>query len=111
MFVTSLPISVWLIWPLLHWSLSSQQHKIDKIAKFKKISGALLLASSAVLLSGLPFGYASGFELGFFYWLFAFMAQAILFLNLRIWHSKSVLIISIIFSLIFISDLIGRSYV
>jgi hypothetical protein len=47
-----------------------------------------------ILLSLLFISQPYGFEKGFFYWLFAFMAIALCFVQIRVWQPKSVRLIS-----------------
>ena len=92
----SLPLSIWFIWPFLHVSLGTEKTNLQKINTRRKQIGVFLLCLSAIFLSGAPLGYAAGFELGFFYWLFSFMALAIFFLLLRVWHPMTINIVTAI---------------
>jgi hypothetical protein len=65
------------------------EHRSYRINIRRRYSGRALLLLS-VLLVGQPFG----FEKGFFYWLFALMAIALCFVQLRVWQPKAILIIT-----------------
>jgi len=84
-----MPISVFLIWPALHAMYGLKEHRSNKIPSNRRISGRVLLLISACLM-GIPLG----FEHGFFIWLFALMAAAMTFVQLRIWQSGAVYLIT-----------------
>lgn len=80
-----MPISVFLIWPALHAMYGLREHRSTKIPHNRRMAGRILLFISACLM-GVPLG----FEHGFFIWLFALMAAAMTFVQLRIWQPKAV---------------------
>jgi hypothetical protein len=84
-----MPISVFLIWPALHVMYGLQEHRSNKIPHNRRMAGRALLFISACLM-GIP----AGFEHGFFIWLFALMAAALTFVQLRIWQPKAVPLIT-----------------
>ncbi len=84
-----MPISVFLIWPALHAMYGLKEHRSNKIPSNRRISGRVLLLISACLM-GIPLG----FEHGFFIWLFALMAAAMTFVQLRIWQPVAVHLIT-----------------
>lgn len=84
-----MPISVFLIWPALHAMYGLKEHRSTKIPYNRRVAGRILLLISACLM-GIPIG----FEHGFFIWLFALMAVAITFVQLRVWQPKSVYLIT-----------------
>jgi hypothetical protein len=84
-----MPISVFLIWPALHAMYGLKEHRSNKIPYNRRISGRVILFISACLM-GIPLG----FEHGFFIWLFALMAAAITFVQLRIWQPRAVHLIT-----------------
>lgn len=84
-----MPISVFLIWPALHAMYGLKEHRSHKIAYNRRIAGRVLLFISAGLM-GIPLG----FEHGFFIWLFALMAAAMTFVQLRIWQPSAVYLIT-----------------
>lgn len=86
-----MPISVFLIWPALHAMYGLKEHRSSKIPYNRRIVGRILLFISACLM-GMPLG----FEHGFFIWLFALMAVAITFVQLRIWQPRAVHLITVI---------------
>ena len=86
-----MPISVFLIWPALHAMYGLKEHRSNKIPANRRISGRVLLLISACLM-GVPLG----FEHGFFIWLFALMATAMTFVQLRIWQPKAVHLITVL---------------
>lgn len=80
-----MPISVFLIWPALHAMYGLKEHRSNKIPYNRRTIGRILLFISACLMT-----ITLGFEHGFFIWLFALMAAAITFVQLRIWQPKAV---------------------
>jgi uncharacterized membrane protein len=86
-----MPISVFLIWPALHAMYGLKEHRSSKIPYNRRIIGRILLVISACLM-GIPLG----FEHGSFIWLFALMAVAIIFVQLRIWQPRAVYLITAI---------------
>ena len=86
-----MPISVFLIWPALHLMYGLIEHRSDKLPAQRRLIGKILLALSASLM-GIPLGL----EHGFFFWLFALMAAAMCFVQLRIWQPKWVAAITVL---------------
>jgi len=86
-----MPISVFLIWPALHAMYGLQEHRSNKITHNRRMAGRALLFLSAGLM-----GISVGFEHGFFIWLFALMAAALTFVQLRVWQPKAVHLITVL---------------
>ena len=86
-----MPISVFLIWPALHAMYGLKEHRSDRTSYRRKIVGRVLLFISAFLT-----GILLGFEHGFFIWLFALMAIAMTFIQLRVWQPKAVNLITVL---------------
>lgn len=86
-----MPISVFLIWPALHVMYGLKAHKSNNVPYKRKTAGRILLFISACLM-GVPLG----FEHGFFIWLFALMAVAMSFVQLRVWQPLAVSLISVL---------------
>ncbi|MFY0640469.1 MAG: DUF3325 family protein [Bermanella sp.] len=84
-----MPISVFLIWPALHVMYGLKEHRSHKIPDKRRIIGRVLLGISAGLT-----GVLLGFEHGFFIWLFALMAAAMMFVQLRVWQPRSIYFIT-----------------
>lgn len=84
-----MPIGIFLLWPSLHLMYGITEHRSSRIDNKRRYAGRLLLSVS-FLMMGQPFG----FEKGIFYWLFALMAIALCFVQIRIWHPRSVNIFS-----------------
>lgn len=84
-----MPISVFLIWPALHAMYGLKEHRSNKIPYNRRIAGRVLLLISACFM-----GTPLGFEHGFFIWLFALMAVAMTFVQLRIWQPVAVNLIT-----------------
>jgi len=86
-----MPLGIFLLWPALHLMYGLTEHRSYRIDIKRRYSGRLLLLISALLMSQ-PFGL----EKGIFYWLFALMAIALCFVQLRIWQPKIVNIMTAI---------------
>lgn len=84
-----MPLGIYLLWPALHLMYGLSEHRSYRINNKRRYLGRLVLILS-VLLAGQPFG----FEKGFFYWLFALMAIALCFVQLRVWQPGSVVVIT-----------------
>lgn len=84
-----MPISTFLIWPALHAMYGLKEHRSNKIPQSRKYAGRATLMLSALLM-GVPIGL----EHGFFFWLFALMAAAMLFVQLRVWQPITVPVIT-----------------
>ena len=84
-----MPISVFLVWPALHAMYGLKEHRSSKIAYNRRITGRILL-----FISACSTGISLGLEHGFFIWLFALMAIAIIFVQLRIWQPRAVSLIT-----------------
>jgi hypothetical protein len=76
-----MPLGIFLLWPALHLMYGIAEHRSSRIDNKRRHGGKVLLLIS-LLMMGQPFG----FEKGFFYWLFALMAIALCFVQLRIWQ-------------------------
>ena len=84
-----MPLGIFLLWPSLHLMYGLTEHRSYRIDIKRRYSGRVLLIISILLMSQ-PFGL----EKGIFYWLFALMAIALCFVQLRIWQPKLVNIIT-----------------
>jgi hypothetical protein len=80
-----MPIGIFLLWPALHLMYGLVEHRSRRIESKRRYLGRGILIISLLLMSE-PFGY----EKGIFYWLFALMAIALCFVQLRIWQPKYV---------------------
>jgi len=80
-----MPIGIFLLWPSLHLMYGLTEHRSSRIDQKRRYCGRILLILSVLLMSQ-PFG----FEKGIFYWLFALMAIALCFVQLRVWQPKSI---------------------
>jgi hypothetical protein len=67
------------------------EHRSQKIDIKRRYSGRVLTLVSLFFISQ-PYG----FEKGFFYWLFAFMAIALCFVQLRVWQPSLVRLITVL---------------
>lgn len=76
-----MPLGIFLLWPALHLMYGITEHRSSRIDNKRRYGGKALLFVS-LLMMGQPFG----FEKGLFYGLFAFMAIALCFVQLRIWQ-------------------------
>jgi len=65
------------------------EHRSSRIDSKRRYSGRIVLIISLLFMSQ-PFGL----EKGIFYWLFALMAIALCFVQLRLWQPKVVKIIT-----------------
>lgn len=83
-----------LLWPSLHLLYGTKETRSQQRATLPFLFGLNLLFISLMFIS-----FGLGLEQGLFYWLFALMAQALGFVQLRIWKPKWVVGITI-FSLI-----------
>jgi len=72
-----------LLWPSLHLLYGTKETRTQKRATLPFLLGLNLLFISLLFLS-----FGLGLEQGLFYWLFAFMAFALGFVQLRIWKPK-----------------------
>lgn len=97
-----MPISVFLIWPALHAMYGMKEHRSSKIPYNRRIAGRGILFISACFT-----GISLGFEHGFFIWLFALMAIAITFVQLRIWQPRAVCLITTVSLIGFIFQGVG----
>ncbi len=89
-----MPLGIFMIWPALHLMYGVSEHRSQRIAQPRKLAGlAFLLISLAWM--GQPFGW----EQGGFYWLFSVIACAVMFVQLRIWWPRSVLVLTAISAL------------
>lgn len=84
-----MPLGIFLLWPSLHLMYGLTEYRSQKINIKRRYCGRVLILISLFLI-GQPYGL----EKGFFYWLFAFMAIALCFVQLRVWQPKSVRLIS-----------------
>tara|TARA_B100000446_G_scaffold187663_1_gene217591 strand:- start:2185 stop:2490 length:306 start_codon:yes stop_codon:yes gene_type:complete len=84
-----MPLGIFLLWPSLHLMYGLTEHRSQKINIKRRYSGRAMILLSLLFISQ-PYG----FEKGFFYWLFAFMAIALCFVQIRVWQPKSVRLIS-----------------
>lgn len=80
-----MPISTFLIWPALHAMYGLKEHRSNKIPQSRKYAGRGILILSALLMAE-----PIGLEHGFFFWLFALMAAAMVFVQLRVWQPIAV---------------------
>ncbi|MBL4796956.1 MAG: hypothetical protein JKY50_06060 [Oleispira sp.] len=99
-----MPLGIFLLWPSLHLMYGLTEHRSQKIDAKRRYAGRLIIILSLFFISQ-PYGL----EKGIFYWLFAFMAIALAFVQLRVWHPLLVNIITISSMLTFL--MIGGSYV
>jgi hypothetical protein len=76
-----MPLGIFLLWPALYLMYGVIEHRSSRIDNKRRYGGKALLFVS-LLMMGQPFG----FEKGLFYWLFALMAIALCFVQLRIWQ-------------------------
>lgn len=83
-----------MIWPALHLMYGVGEHRSQRIAKHRRFSGLIALLFSLGWM-GQPFGW----EQGGFYWLFSVIACAVIFVQLRIWWPRSVLMLTVISAL------------
>ena len=86
-----MPLGIFLLWPALHLMYGITEHRSSRINNKRRYGGKLLLIAS-ILMMGHPFG----FEKGIFYWLFALMAIALSFVQIRIWQPSLVNILTVI---------------
>lgn len=82
-----MPAGIFLIWPALHLMFGVSEVYSNRVPAQRRLAGNFLLVISALLISQ-PYGW----EQGLFYWLFALMALGLVFVQLRIWQSRVVLI-------------------
>ena len=87
-----------LLWPSLHLLYGTKITRSHQRAKGPFLSGLGLLTISLLAVT-----FAMGVEQGLFYWLFALMAFALGFVQLRVWKPKWVRTITVI-------SLIGALY-
>ena len=93
-----MPLGIFLLWPALHLMYGLTEHRSQKIDSKRRYAGRLIIFLSLFFISQ-PYGL----EKGFFYWLFAFMAIDLIFVQLRVWQPLLLNImtaLSIIFFLI-----------
>ncbi len=84
-----MPLGIFLLWPSLHLMYGLTEHRSSRIDSKRRYSGRIVLIISLLFMSQ-PFGL----EKGIFYWLFALMAIALCFVQLRLWQPKVVKIIT-----------------
>ena len=99
-----MPLGIFLLWPALHIMYGLKEYRSKKVDIKRRYTGRIIIFLSIFLINQ-PYG----FEKGIFYWLFAFMAIALIFVQLRIWQPMLVKILSTL-SLVSFS-IIGLSYV
>ena len=87
-----------LLWPSLHLLYGTKVVRSQQRAKLPFLFGLTLLAVSLIFLS-----FDMGIEQGLFYWLFALMALALGFVQIRIWKPRWVISITAV-------SLIGALY-
>ena len=78
-----------LLWPSLHLLYGTKETRTQKRATMPFLLGLNLLFISLLLIS-----LGLGLEQGLFYWLFALMAQALGFVQIRIWKPSWVAMIT-----------------
>lgn len=84
-----MPLGIFLLWPSLHLMYGLTEHRSSRIDSKRRYSGRLILVISLLFMSQ-PFGL----EKGIFYWLFALMAIALCFVQLRLWQPRVVKVIT-----------------
>lgn len=99
-----MPLGIFLLWPALHLMYGLKEYQSQKITPKQRYGGRLIIATSLLLINQ-PYG----FEKGFFYWLFSFMAIALCFVQLRVWQPSAVNLITAVSVLGFIIQ--GAQYV
>ena len=80
-----MPLGIFLIWPALHILYGVKEVHSHKVKKSRRVAGTCLLLLSILFVSQ-PFGW----EQGIFYWLFALMALALGFVQLRVFQPSVV---------------------
>lgn len=80
---------LFLIWPALHLMYGTREFRSYRIDLKRRRSGMAVLLFSLVLVI-----LATSAEHGFFYWLFALMTLALIFVQIRIWNPVSVNVIT-----------------
>lgn len=85
-----MPLGILLLWPALHIMYGLTEHRSQKIDTKRRYAGRIVIIISLFFISQ-PYGL----EKGFFYWLFAFMAIALVFVEIRIWQPKLVYILTV----------------
>jgi hypothetical protein len=84
-----MPLGIFLLWPSLHLMYGLTEHRSNRIDSKRRYSGRIVLIISLLFMNQ-PFGL----EKGIFYWLFALMAIALCFVQLRLWQPEVVKIIT-----------------
>jgi hypothetical protein len=99
-----MPLGIFLLWPALHLMYGLSEYRSKKIEIKRRYAGRIVIALSLFLISQ-PYGL----EKGFFYWLFAFMAIGLCFVQLRIWQPILVYIMTLLSVMGFL--IMGAGYV
>ena len=99
-----MPLGIFLLWPALHLMYGLTEYRSQRIENKRRYAGRTVIILSLLLISQ-PYGL----EKGFFYWLFAFMAIALCFVQLRVWQPILVRLITALSTIGFI--IIGARYV
>lgn len=99
-----MPLGFFLLWPSLHLMYGLTEHRSSRINIKRRYSGRVILAISLLCMNH-PFGI----EKGVFYWLFALMAIALCFVQLRLWQPKLVIFMTALSLIGFLT--IGISHV
>lgn len=89
-----MPLGIFLLWPALHLVYGLTEYRSKKVDIKRRYMGHLIIFSSLFFINQ-PYGL----EKGIFYWLFGFMAIALAFVQLRVWHPLLVKIMTL-FSLV-----------
>jgi hypothetical protein len=84
-----MPLGIFLLWPALHLMYGLTEHRSQKINIKRRYCGRAMMLLSLIFINQ-PYGL----EKGFFYWLFAFMAIALCFVQIRVWQPRSVRLIT-----------------
>ena len=98
-----MPLGIFLLWPALHLMYGLTEYRSQRIENKRRYAGRTVIILSLLLIS-----HPYGLEKGFFYWLFAFMAIALCFVQLRVWQPILVRLITALSTIGFI--IIGARY-
>lgn len=99
-----MPLGIFLLWPALHLMYGLTEYRSKRVNTKRRYAGHLIIFSSLFFINQ-PYGL----EKGIFYWLFGFIAIALIFVQLRVWHPLLVKIITLLSLVIFL--MIGGKHV
>lgn len=93
-----MPLGIFLLWPALHMMYGLKEYRSQRVDNKRRYFGHSIIVLSLFFISQ-PYGL----EKGFFYWLFAFMAIALVFVQIRVWQPMFVNILTVLSALLFLT--------